>query len=515
MDKKNFRPKVNTGPDNPPKKLGQLFDSASERIILAGVISYGESALYEVLNFVNTDSFVSLENQAIFKAISDLVINEKIGNPSVPSIIAYLNQHSYEFKIDIDDYLQAIILQKVSKQELALASKRVGRCKILRNAKLAVEESLAVLENASFDKPIAETLAEIEKPIMSLHNDLTGQIDSISISSHIDILVEKLTNQDAIHFGIPTGLPGYDSRIGRGLRPGVHMLAARAKAGKSMFAMSVAANVVKEKIPVLYLDTELDMNTTMTRLLANISQVTIDDLETGKFAENDFVKNKVIEGASFIKNNDYLSYENISGKRHGEWIRAIRQWIYRKVSFNAEGKANPCLVILDYLKMMDSKEMGQNMREDQLLGQAMTDLQNFALQFGVAILSFAQLNRDGINNSTEASLAGSDKITWFCSSFSIFRKKDDEDLAADPAHNGTRKLVVVLSRFGPGHEQGEYINIKFNPAMASIKEGPLNTLTQAPPNGKKKTDSGIPNIFDNPTPPEPPNDISFDDDEHI
>jgi hypothetical protein len=42
-------------------------------------------------------------------------------------------------------------------------------------------------------------------------------------------------------------------------------------------------------------------------------------------------------------------------------------------------------------------------------------------------------------------------------------------------HNtGNKKLIVVATRFGPGNDDGEYINIKADLSRASIKEGHTN-----------------------------------------
>jgi replicative DNA helicase len=478
--------------DTPIKKK-QLFDTAGERIVLTGLMLYGETILHDVMVFINENTFVSLENQAIFKAVSTLIMEEKIDKPNISSVLAFLNKHDYQFKIDMQDYVTALTLQKVSNQEVIQFAKRIGRCAVLREYKLALDTAVSELESADIDRPIGEAIAAIETPIMLMHNSVTGQSDIVDLGEVVDGYIVNLIANKGKSAGIPTGLAIYDKMVGRGLRPGIHIIAARAKMGKSMVSINVMNNVAAMEIPVLYLDTELNPEITLGRILAKISGVSIDDIESANYVNNDYQKQKVEEAVAKLKSG-FFKYENISGKRHHEWIRYMRQWLYKHVGFLPDGKAKPCLIILDYLKMMDSREMG-NLREDQLLGQMMTDLQNFAQQYGVAILSLAQLNRDGINNSTESALAGSDKILWFCSSFTIFRRKESDDFAADPLSNGSHKFVVVLSRFGGGCQSGEYINIKFDPARASVVEGPMNTFTTGggtpPPAGQA---TGSPNL---------------------
>ena len=461
--------------DSVPLKPGNTSVPASERIVLTGLLQHGDKVLFEILAYVSVDSFVTIENQAIFKSVNDLIINDKIEKPGLASIIAYLNKHSFEFKIDLEEYLQTLEIQKVSLQEIYHHAKRVGRAKILREAKMALLHAGDAVENADIDRPIAETLNKIEEPILLLHSNLTGQNDSVEIGKIARSIIAEFAEQKQSHAGIPSGLPIYDRKIGRGFRPGVHVIAARAKMGKSMVSMFIAGQVTQQDVPVLYLDTELDEKTTVTRLCAHLSQVTIDEIETGAFAKNDVTRERVEKAVKILEEKNKLTYLNVKGKRHTEWIRTMRQWLFQKVGFEADGKAKPCLIILDYLKMMDTKEMG-NLREDQLLGQVMTDLQNFSGQFAVPILSLAQLNRDGINNSTESALAGADKIAWFCSSLTILRRKESEDYAADGLNDHTHKLIVILSRFGQ-NDPGEYINLKFDKSRVTLKEGPLSTIS--------------------------------------
>jgi 5S rRNA maturation endonuclease (ribonuclease M5) len=64
-----------------------------------------------------------------------------------------------------------------------------------------------------------------------------------------------------------------------------------------------------------------------------------------------------------------------------------------------DGTAKPCLIVFDYLKLMSSSTRWSeaNLAEFQVLGFMMTGLHNFAVRYKVPILTFIQLNRDGIN----------------------------------------------------------------------------------------------------------------------
>ena len=101
----------------------------------------------------------------------------------------------------------------------------------------------------------------------------------------------------------------------------------------------------------------------------------------------------------------------------------------------------------------------------------MTALHNFALRYEVPIMSFIQLNRDGINKESTDAASGSDRIMWLCSNFTIYKQKSDEEVAQDGPENGNRKLVPIIARHGEGLDDGDYINVLMKGAYAKLIEG--------------------------------------------
>ena len=85
--------------------------------------------------------------------------------------------------------------------------------------------------------------------------------------------------------GVSSGFPRYDAAIGGGLRRKcVDLVSARPKVGKSVFADNVALNVASKGIPVLMLDTEMSKEDHLNRLIANLSEIPINEIATGRFS---------------------------------------------------------------------------------------------------------------------------------------------------------------------------------------------------------------------------------------
>ena len=228
----------------------------------------------------------------------------------------------------------------------------------------------------------------------------------------------------------------------------------------------------QQNIPVLNMDTEMTFKDHVHKTLAMASDCFIYDIETGKFAQKPQFNAKVKEVARKIQEQNVpYDHRSIAGMPFEEQLAIMRRWIIKKVGVDSEGKAKPCVIVYDYLKLMTSAGIGSNMAEFQALGFMMSSLHNFAVRYGIPILTFMQLNRDGINKEGTDVASGSDRIVWLCSNFTIFKIKSDEEIAQDGIETGNRKLVPVVCRHGAGMEDGNYINCYMKGSTAKITEG--------------------------------------------
>ena len=121
----------------------------------------------------------------------------------------------------------------------------------------------------------------------------------------------------------------------------------------------------------------------------------------------------------------------------------------------------------------------------------MMALKNFCIRYDVPCLAFMQLNRDGIDEESTGVASGSDRILMFCSSFSIFKPKSDEEIAEDTVKGGNRKLIPIICRNGGGLDYGDYINLHFEGDFSSIVE--LKTKKEIMLENKNNIDEGFDN----------------------
>jgi replicative DNA helicase len=243
--------------------------------------------------------------------------------------------------------------------------------------------------------------------------------------------------------------------------------------GKSMLSVNIGLHISKELgIPVLYLDTEMSKEDHWSRMLSNLCQtkVTINDLEAGKYASNKLYKQSVRQAADILKKLP-LDYLNVSGKPFEEIISIMRRWVTKNVGFDETGKRKDCVIIFDYMKMMSGEGLNDSLKEYQVLGFMMTALHNFAVRYDMPIVSFIQLNRDGIDKESTDVIAGSDRVLWLVTNFTVYKAKTAEEIADTGPQHGNRKLVPISARHGEGLEPGDYINVMFTGQFGRITEG--------------------------------------------
>lgn len=330
--------------------------------------------------------------------------------------------------------------------------------------------------NKTLDITGSESITDIisvgEKAVLDFSMSLNADNEEpVKLLGDAEEYLNDLIENPCEQVGISTGYDRYDFAIGGGLRRStVNVIAARPKVGKTQLADNIGVHISKNlHIPVLNLDTEMDNKDHTNRIMAMLTEIPIREIETGKFADNPSWEQDVMKAARENKNIPYY-YKSIGGVSFEDQMTTIRRWLIKEVGLNNDGSAKDCVVIYDYLKLTNSTNLSDSLKEYQALGFIMTALHDFSLKYKIPILCFCQLNRDGITKESSDTVSQSDRIIWFCSNFSIFKKKSADEIAMHPKA-GNRKLVPVLARHGEGLEDGDYINMTMKGGCAKIECG--------------------------------------------
>jgi replicative DNA helicase len=449
----------------------KLFDVGSERAVLAGLMQYGIDVYVIISDFISADSFVNTNNQAIYKCLQDIILEEK--SVDIASILASAEKLNLIETINTKQelkYIKSLLDFPVNKDNIIKFAAQIKKFEFARKIKKLTMKIHNDMDSVKGDESIDEIIGKLENPVTDFLREDDGGENPEKIGEGVEDYVQFLSENKCDIIGIPTGFSRYDEAIGGGLRRKcVDLVSARPKVGKSVFADNVALNVSSLGIPVLVLDTEMSKEDHLNRLLANISGVTINEIATGKFVDDEEKLAKVNESVAKLNSVPY-SYISVAGKPFEGILNLIKRWIVQEVKTDENGKTNECLIIYDYLKLMSSSSITNNIQEYQALGFQITSLHNLCVKLDIPCLSFVQLNRDGITKESTDAVSGSDRLIWLCTSFSIFKSKSPEELAEDGPNAGNRKLVPIVSRHGAGLDDGDYINMNMVGSHAKLIE---------------------------------------------
>lgn len=465
--------------------MENLHALVEERAVLAAICQFGGAAYIETKDLLSAESF-SHPNTVIFSALETAFsrdINRKVDIPTVYSCADEIGlKESLEGK---GSYVQALFNYSVELSNVRGFARKISKLEKVRGLIGEFDRTVGDLNKVSGEESLTEIAAVAEKPIFDFLNTLIANNQQTEQIGHgIDEYFEYIReNRDKLG-GIGIGFPRYEKGVG-GITVGVHIIGARTKTGKSFLALNSALHAsIKEKVPVLFLDTELRREQGQwNRFIARLADgVTIDEIKYGTFFDDEIKLKKVVRAKEILKRLP-LQYRNITGCTIDEIMSIMRRWLVQTVGYDKKGKLNKCLVVYDYLKPPNDVKSLQNMKEHQEIGIRMENFHNFTSLQNIPILTYVQLNRDH-------DIAIADRIGWYCTSYSSYRKKTPDEIAEDGPQNGNRMLTLEYLRFGSDMESGDYINYGFNGSIAKIVE--LKTRNEIM-NDKKQQDSSSAN----------------------
>ena len=120
--------------------------------------------------------------------------------------------------------------------------------------------------------------------------------------------------------------------------------------GKTLFAENAGIHIAQQGVPVLNLDTEMTKQDHQDRGMAMLTDIGINEIETGQFANNNYKHEKLMKTVKKVKDIPYY-HISIGGVALAEQLSIVRRWIAREVGINDDGKAKNCVIIYDYLKI--------------------------------------------------------------------------------------------------------------------------------------------------------------------
>lgn len=455
--------------------MEQLTDLISELAVLSACINHGSDCYLDISEIVNADTFSDDQAKALWKCLTE-IYKDGTKKADLPSILTTAKRIGLDIFFNSDDKQKTLsrIIRFQSEPENALSfAKKISKLSIARELDQKFDLAKKEIRSINGTEPISAIIAKAEKPVLDTVNRVFGkgyESEIKHLSEGLDDLVLNIENNPNRSFGIPSGFPEWDESIGDALAPGVHVIGARSKGGKSYMVNNMGAKNIayEQNIPVLALDTELKLLKHQLRLLSLFSDVDIKSIKRGWYLENKKEKEAVHKAKEILKTIPY-DYVSTSGRTIDEMLGFMRRWLIRRVGYDSHGNLKPAVIFFDYLRISDASELNA-LKEYQVLGLYTSALHTFTVQYNIPIVMLVQLNRDGISEESTAAVGGSDRILHSCSSLTYLKSKSPDEIAKDGPELGNKKLVVVASRDGEGHSDGQYIHLGTQLSKSKIWE---------------------------------------------
>jgi len=438
-----------------------IYSHEIEQHLLAGLLQYPNS-FFEISNFIGEQDFRAGNgevNKTIFKIIKQCIeSSESVDDILIAQRVKELNI-SFSENINVTDYIKSLSMRKISESSIIDIAKDLKKFTIRNNihdSALKVASNMKKIKSSeSFDKIIDSADSNFNQDM-----DLFFRKKNIpeNIFEEMESMIEERGNNPQTEFGLMGPHESINNLYGSLLRPGnITVIVSRSGVGKTTFCLDYCTKVSLkyDNVPVLHFDNgEMSKEEIMIRQCAALSGVPMYHLETGNWRRNQELVDKVRAVWPIIKNMK-LYYYNVAGQTVDQMISIMRRFYFSKV-----GRGNKMIFSFDYIKTT-SEQNKNNLSHWQLVGDMVTKFKNFIadeIVFDdkpvIGMLTSVQSNRLGITNNRssdsvvddESIVSLSDQITQFSSHLFSLRKKTLDELAEEPEHFGTHKLICFKHR---------------------------------------------------------------------
>jgi replicative DNA helicase len=439
-----------------------VFNASSERGLLSVCIKNNDCIVEVESGGIHAEYFAVPGHKYIFMAITYL-FSKRIKTTAVAIHEVLNNDKAKQAVKELGglEYLVVLETSVIPRESLGIFVEKVKQSHTRRMLHTAGE---------NIKKFSLSSQAEVLNP-QELIDYANNQIDSSFIDDSVakdaykmgddteDVLQKRTENPTHIP-GLEVHWPEYD-RLTNGAVPGdLIVLCAPSKTGKSTILLNWATNIsIYDKIPILYIDTEMNQREQEDRILSNLTEIPYTEIVSGMYAldtehgTSAEKLEKLVSARTALTNGAfyhlYMPIFTLEG------INAV----VRKFVLQNDIKA----LFFDYIKMPSNQSGSfKLMQEYQSLGFLTSGLKDIAGTMKIPVFSACQTNRNNLSTETPSAndIGGSYRILQLATKLMFLYNKPDEKIALEGFDNGNQQLFIKYQR--NGESDCHPINIIFN-----------------------------------------------------
>lgn len=461
----------------------------AERATIATVLQRPDF-LTEMSENLDLATFKNPANRAIMQLAVDLfnqgytvfdkeLLQNKITLIPVPGIDVYQMQN----------YIAALLDAQIEEVNFSNYLSELKEVHLKDSLHSLLTDSISDLGNESPTK----LLGDLQTKLYNLDSGTNRNEDPVDIATRVEGVLEGLVSNPKV--GIPTGIDILDDMTLGWLPKKFYFVGARPGEGKSAFLLQAAAHAAffakDKRVPVLYLDTEIDEEEFIIRLTAHLSGVDSKIIQSGRWKENQDNRQNVEKAKYFIKKIGGIYHKELPGYSIANVVNIIRKYVYNY---------GVGLVIFDYIE--EPSDEGDRAARWEKVGMVARTLKKYAQILGIPVLAALQQNKKGDEKSrvSSAAYAESDDVYKKADGALALNKKTAEEIRKETLAAGTHRLQILKGRYHATSYNGLNLRfvgpcLRFWPAsLQSTEQGESNEH-----NGESSNEHALPTATDHPT----------------
>ena len=406
-------------------KMAPFSDESESSII--GSIFREPDRIHEAMSLIDPEDLFSHGIRIIYKAMIKL---KRKDQPIDMITLAdeLKNQNKFDdvggiYKLStLEDYTPtatAIAFHCRKVRALAIKRKFIDKMQGIMNTAFEVNDDASTL------------LDEAHSSVFQLMGEVDSNSKTVDVYSPEDMAQRGYKNAKA-RFEDPEGESGYQTgfplldRYMKRLRD-VNCIAASTGVGKTGLSLNIALNLAVEEVPVLYINLEMNIDEIITRVLAILSGVEIDKIDTGDYGNTPEEFKLVARFAEKLEHSTLYMTDNTPKN-----INHITSLIHKY-----HAKHGIKVVVVDYIGHIRNDKLAFKENAKRIsLGRYNQMLKHICTTLGIKLIVVAQMNRDGekepeLSNIGECWQLAQDADTFMILHYEWIKNTDKGDNVPD------------------------------------------------------------------------------------
>lgn len=446
-----------------------MFNPGSERNLISICLRDSDKLIDVESKNIFPEHFSVKGNKYIFMAM--LYLKSKNIKPAPMAIMEVLsNGEARESVNDLGglDYLMLLEETNVPSDNVEIFVEKVKQSYTRKMMYTIAQEvqDFVLSDKAEVLNP-SEIIGFAEQRITDLGVNSTGDAEVYKMGEDTEeVLAQRAETPSAVP-GLEVGWEEYD-RLTNGAQAGdLIVVCAPSKTGKSVVLTNWAGKIsIIDRLPVLYIDTEMNSREQEDRLLANLSGIPQSEIVSGLYVTdtvNGTAQDKIAklkEAREKLKMGNY--YHIYMPQFTIEKVTALARKFQMQFGIVA--------LFFDYIKIPSNQADFRTAQEYQKLGFFTSGLKDLAGILQMPVFTACQANRSDVGGEDpdESDIGGSYRILQLASKLMFLYNKSEERIAKDGFDRGNQQLHIKFQR--NGQSNCPPINIKFNKPILRMEE---------------------------------------------